>query len=136
MNRTRLAARLVEAARIILSAPTRLSPHLKINEIRQQKNELFGSLSDLEVEILDAVAGTGSCFGDDPKKKGGNGKIVLTRPRSAAKVIEDGQRVVNQLVRSGWLRFAPSPAVGFGLFWQTDVAEAVWRELGRRPRHR
>lgn len=134
MNRVALAGRLVRAARLILAEPATLSPHLSVNEIRRQKNELFATLDATEVEILDSVVGSGSCFGTDPKKKAQNNRIQLTRPRSSPKIIEDGQPILNRLVRRGWLRFAPGPSENgrLGLFWATDAAERIWRELGRR----
>lgn len=131
MNRLDLAGQLVLAARLLMAEPAALPSHMNVNDIRQKKNELFSTLDAVEVEIIDSVVGTGSCFGRDPKKKSTTNRIQLTRPRSKAKIIEDGQRILNRLVRRGWLRFAPGPTGDDGLFWATDVAESIWRELRR-----
>lgn len=136
MNRLDLAGQLVKAARLLMAEPAVLSSNLNLNEVRQQKNELFATLDAVEVEIIDSVMGSGSCMGMDPKKKSATNRIQLTRPRSKAKIIEDGQRIVNRLVRRGWLRFDPGPIDSFGFFHATHSAEQIWYELRRSSRHR
>lgn len=106
----------------------------KLNDIRKNKAALFASLTAEQVEILDKVASGGSCFGAEPGK--GDGRVVLDAPGRKdkdSKFVD--QKVVNSMLRAGWLRFAEAASVkGSGYFWMTDSAERVWRELGRKVR--
>jgi hypothetical protein len=124
---------------------------LRINDARKRKFELFASLTPFEVNVLDvASAVRGShVFGHRPGKRDSHdasrGRIVLIYPGrkvSARKVahdeqtIDDGQRVLDRLVRAGWLRFAPVPSSSSdtGYFWLTDASARLWELLGRPPK--
>ncbi len=121
-----------------------------LNDVRKHKFELLASLSPFEIELVDIASSSGGhVFGHRPGKRdvdrGSRGRIVLTYPGrqvSARKrvhderVVPDGQPVVDELVRTGWLRFAPVPSQtsDLGYFWLTGDAERVWNELRRPPR--
>lgn len=104
-----------------------LPTFLRLNDARTAKDELFAGLSPMAVEILDVVAAGGSAFGSKPGVPT-NGRIVLGRDD---KIIEDGQRVLNALVKANWLRYSGGPTKTAGYFWMTDSSERLWRVLGR-----
>ena len=133
--------------------PVTLPNFLRINDARRRKFELLASLTPLEIDLLDvAAAGTrggAHVFGYQPGKhdphEESRGRILITYPSrrvSARKsvnderLLEDGQPVLDRLVRAGWLRFAP--AIGtlssMGYFWLTDASQRLWELLDRPPK--
>lgn len=100
---------------------------LKLNDARKYKMSYFGSLSALEIEILD-TAGKGRVYGAAPGTEP-EGTMILTIGKTD-KVVEKGQEALDRMVRRGWLRFAKMPSGG-GYFWMTDGAERLWAVLGR-----
>lgn len=106
---------------------------LKLNDARKYKNEMFASLSALEVEILDTVTKSGMCFGSRPGSAKTESAVLTAPGHKSTKVLEGGQATLNAMVRAGWLRFAPMPTTteGSGYFWATASSERLWQVLGR-----
>ena len=111
--------------------PTRLPAFLKINDARRQKKELLASLSPFEVELLDVASKSAGYVQGNPK--GDHGRISVTPPgrKAECRVIEDGQRILDKLVQTGWLRFAPQCGGPSGYYFPTDSARRLWDVLGR-----
>lgn len=108
-----------------------LPTFLKLNDARREKKAYFESLSAFEVEIMDVVTKgpSGMVYGSPPGTNPED-SIVVTVSKSEDKVVEGGQKVVDRMVRRGWLRFAKMPTGG-GYFWPTDSAERLWKVLER-----
>lgn len=100
-----------------------LPKFLYLVKARAEKTALLASLSPLELEIFEALANGGMVFGS---AKTGDNAIALSTTRSTknSRRVDGGGRVVRDMVRSGWLRFAKM-AADSGYFWLTDSAERL-----------
>ena len=115
----------------------RLPAHLPMNEARRQKERLFSSLTDAEIDVIDfLVLRAGTVFG-------GEGDRVVITPKSRAvrrstrrREEEEGQVVLpiggslRLLERAGGLGWSAGPIAGIGYYWPTVSAEKVWQALG------
>lgn len=108
-----------------------LPSFLRLNDARRDKKALFEGLTAVEVEILDIVTKgpSGHVFGAPPGTEP-DGTVILTPPGRKAVDKEIDQKIVDRMVRKGWLRFAAMPS-GCGYFWPTDSAERLWKVLER-----
>lgn len=127
--------------------PAARGDYLRMKDARKRRGDFLSSLEPLEMEILDTVFRGGMVFGHrpglrDPDEES-RGRIVLAFPgkrvgrrtvRPEDRVISEGQRVIDLLTRTGWLRFAgvPSMKETRGYFWLTDDAKRLFELPDRK----